>query len=129
MATINLATSQNLSAVTYATGDIINVNDGVTLTINSQWATKPYIIQALGTGRIEVSNSSTTTLHLQEFYMQNGLNAGGWNITQNGVLQVRGGWITVRPPEPTVGGMGMKVERGTAEELAEERWEGINASP
>jgi hypothetical protein len=41
----------------------------------------------------------------------------------------RGGWITVRPPEPTVGGMGMKVERASAEELAEERWEGINASP
>jgi hypothetical protein len=33
---------------------------------------------------------------------------------------VRGG----RPVEPTVGGMGMKVERATREELAEERWEG-----
>jgi hypothetical protein len=95
MATINVATSQNLTAVTYATGDTINVNDGVTLTINSQWSIKPYMIQALGTGRVEVSNSSTTTLHLQEFYMQNGLNAGGLNITQNGVLQVRGDWITV----------------------------------
>ncbi len=40
----------------------------------------------------------------------------------------RGGWITVRRPlEPTVGGMGMKVERASAEEIAEERWEGINA--
>ena len=35
MATINVATSQNLTAVTYATGDIINVQDGATLTINS----------------------------------------------------------------------------------------------
>ena len=95
MATINVATSQNLSAVTYATGDTINVNDGVTLTINSQWATKPYMIQVLGTGRIEVSNSSTSVAHLQEFYMQNGLNAGGFNVQQNGVLQVRGNWITV----------------------------------
>ena len=38
MATINVATSQNLSAVTYAQGDTINVLDGVTLTINSQWS-------------------------------------------------------------------------------------------
>lgn len=95
MATINVLTSQNLSAVTYAQGDIINVGDGVTLTINSQWSIKPYLIQALGTGRIEVSNSSNTTPHLQEFYMQNGLNSGGFSMTQNGVLQVRGDWITV----------------------------------
>lgn len=95
MATINVATSQNLSAVSYAQGDIINVQDGVTLTINSQWSIKPYLIQALGTGRIEISNSSTTVPHLQEFYLQNALNSGGFNITQNGVLQVRGDWITV----------------------------------
>ena len=95
MATINVATSQNLTAVTYATGDIINVQDGVTLTINSQWSTKPYLIQALGTGRIEISNTSTTTLHLQEFYLQNGLNSGGFSTTQNGELQVSGNWIVV----------------------------------
>jgi hypothetical protein len=95
MATINVATSQNLSAVTYTQGDTINVLDGVTLTINSQWSIKPYLIQALGTGRIEVSNSSTSVLHLQEFYVQNGLSAGGFSTTQNGVLQVRGDWITV----------------------------------
>lgn len=95
MATVNVSTSQNLTAVTYAQDDIINVQDGVTLTINSQWSIKPRLIQALGTGRIEVSNTSTSVAHLQEFYMQNGLNAGGFNITQNGVLQVRGGWITV----------------------------------
>jgi len=94
MATINVATSQNLTAVTYAQDDIINVLDGVTLTINSQWSIKPRTIQALGTGRIEVSNTSTTTPHLQEFYLQNN-SSGGFNITQNGVLQVRGGWITV----------------------------------
>ena len=95
MATINVATSQNLSAVTYATGDIINVQDGATLTINSQWSTKPYLIQALGTGRIEVSNSSTSVAHLQEFYLQNGLNSGGFSTTQNGELQVSGNWIVV----------------------------------
>ncbi|MFN7144193.1 MAG: DUF3362 domain-containing protein, partial [Myxococcota bacterium] len=40
----------------------------------------------------------------------------------------RGAWITNRRPlEPTVGGMGMKVERASAEEIAEERWEGPNA--
>ena len=95
MATINVATSQNLTAVTYAQDDIINVLDGVTLTINSQWSIKPRLIQALGTGRIEVSNTSTTTPHLQEFFMNAGGNSGGFSTTQNGVLQVRGGWITV----------------------------------
>ena len=95
MATINVATSQNLTAVTYATGDTINVQDGATLTINSQWSTKPYLIQALGTGRIDVSNTSTSVAHLQEFYMQNGLNFGGFSTTQNGELQVLGNWITV----------------------------------
>ena len=95
MATINVATSQNLSAVTYAQDDIINVLDGVTLTINSQWSIKPRLIQALGTGRIEVSNTSTTTPHLQEFFMGAGGNSGGFSTTQNGELQVRGGWITV----------------------------------
>ena len=95
MATVNVATSQNLTAVTYAQGDIINVQDGVTLTVNSQWSIKPFLIQALGTGRIEVSNSSTTVPHLQEFYLQNAGNSGGFSTTQNGVLQVRGAWVVV----------------------------------
>lgn len=95
MAIIGVTTSQNLTAVTYALGDTINVLDGVTLTINSQWSIQPTLIQALGTGRIEFSNASTTTPHLQQFYMQNNSNAGGFVVQQNGVLQVRGGWITV----------------------------------
>ena len=95
MAVINVATSQNLSAITYLQDDTINVLDSVTLTIDSQWAIRPNLIQALGTGRIEVSNTSTTTPHLQQFYMQNGLNTGGFFVQQNGVLQVRGGWIIV----------------------------------
>lgn len=95
MATVNVASSQNLTAVTYAQGDIINVQDGVTLTINSQWSIKPYLIQALGTGIIDVSNTSTSVAHLQEFYMQNSLNSGGFSTTQNGELRVLGNWITV----------------------------------
>ena len=95
MATINVATSQNLAAVTYAQDDIINVLDGVTLTINSQWSIRPNLIQALGTGRIEVSNTSTTVPHVQDFFMQNNSNSGGFLVQQNGVLQVRGDWITV----------------------------------
>ena len=95
MATINVATSQNLTAVTYAQDDIINVLDDVTLTINSQWSIRPRTIQALGTGRIEVSNTSTTVPHLQEFYLQQGTNSAGFIVNQNGVLQTRGDWITV----------------------------------
>ena len=95
MATINVATSQNLTAVTYAQDDIINVLDGVTLTINSQWTIRPRLIQALGTGRVEVSNTSTTVPQVQEFFMQSGTSAGGFLFTQNAVLQTRGDWITV----------------------------------
>ena len=95
MATIDVTTSQNLTAVTYAQDDIINVLDGVTLTINSQWSIKPRLIQALGTGRIEDSNTSTTVPQVRDFYMQNNSNAGGILVQQNGVHQVRGDWITV----------------------------------
>ena len=95
MATVNVASSQNLTAVTYAQDDIINVQDGVTLTINSQWSIKPRLIQALGTGIIDVSNTSTSVAHLQEFFMGAGGNSGGISVTQNGVFQVRGAWITV----------------------------------
>ena len=94
MATIQVSTSQNLTAVTYAAGDTINVNDGVTLTINSSWgATAPAIIQALGTGRIEVSNSSTSTPILLDFLVNT--NSCGFSAQQNGVVQVRGNWIQV----------------------------------
>jgi hypothetical protein len=95
MATINVATSQNLTAVTYAQDDIINVLDGVTLTVNSQWSIKPRLIQALGTGRVEFSNTSTTVPHVQEFYLQSGTSAAGFLFTQNAVLQTRGDWIVV----------------------------------
>ena len=95
MATIDVTTTRNLSAVTYAQDDIINVLDGVTLTINSQWSVRPRVIQALGTGRIEMSNSSTTTPHVQEFFLQQGTNAAGFIVQQNAVLQERGDWIIV----------------------------------
>jgi hypothetical protein len=37
----------------------------------------------------------------------------------------RAGWLKgARPVEPTVGGMGMQVERASREEIDEERWEG-----
>ena len=95
MATINVSANSNLTAVTYVQDDIINVLDGVTLTVNSQWSIRPRTIQALGTGRIEVSNSSNTVPHLQEFFMGAATNSGGFIVNQNAVLQIRGGWITV----------------------------------
>jgi hypothetical protein len=67
----------------------------VTLTINSQWSIKPTLIQALGTGIIDVSNTSTSVAHLQEFFMGAGGNSGGFSTTQNGELRVLGNWITV----------------------------------
>jgi hypothetical protein len=95
MAVIDVTTSRNLTAVTYAQDDIINVLDGVTLTVNSQWSIRPRLIQALGTGRVEFSNTSTTVPQVQEFFLGSGTSAAGFLFTQNAVLQTRGGWITV----------------------------------
>lgn len=93
MATVNVASSQNLTAVTYAALDTVNVQDGVLLSINSAWTTRPLSIQALGTGRIEVSNTSTTTPMVLEFAVN--ANSAGFSVQQNGALQIRGNWITV----------------------------------
>ncbi len=40
----------------------------------------------------------------------------------------RGGWAR-RPPEPVVGGMGMQVERASADDIAEEKWESRASAP
>jgi hypothetical protein len=95
MATIDVTTSRNLTAVSYAQDDIINVLDGVTLTVNTEATIKPRLIQALGTGRVEYSNTSTTVPHVQEFYLQSGTSAAGFLFTQNAVLKARGDWIVV----------------------------------
>lgn len=95
MATIDVTTSRNLTEVAYAQGDIINMLDGATLTINSQPSIKPTLIQGLGTGDCDVINTSTTTPFVIEFYMQNASNLGGFLFQQNGALRVRGDWITV----------------------------------
>ena len=141
MATIDVTTSQNLTAVTYAQDDIINVLDGVTLAINSQWTIRPRLIQSLGTGRIEDSNTSTTVPQVRDFYMQNNSNAGGILVQQNGVHQVRGDWITVGTSTGTnnqvlfsannIGGVAIdyptmiQVETGSATD----EWEIWNAIP
>lgn len=95
MATINVSTNSNLSSVAYANGDTIEVLDGVTLTVNSAWgALKPYIIRALGTGQINISNTSTTTPILLDFNVTAG-GAPRLQAEQNGKITIRGNWITV----------------------------------
>ena len=95
MATINVSTNSNLSSVSYANGDTIEVLDGVTLTVNSSWgALKPYIIRALGTGQINISNASTTTPILLDFNVTAG-GAPRLQAEQNGKITIRGNWITV----------------------------------
>lgn len=95
MATINVSTNSNLSSVAYANGDTILVNDGVTLTINSSWgALKPYVIGALGTGQINISNTSTTTPILLDFNITTGASPK-LQAEQNAKITIRGNWITV----------------------------------
>ena len=93
MATVNVASNSDLSAVTYAAGDIISVNDGVTLTITTTPSVLPGAIRALGTGIIRTTNSSTTTMLKLAFLYS------GWipamNVEQNGQWITRGNFITV----------------------------------
>ena len=52
MPTISVSTSQNFSAITYATRDVVDVLDGALLTIDEMWTIKPERIQALGTTEV-----------------------------------------------------------------------------
>ena len=56
-----VSTSQNLTAVSYVAGETITIRNGATLTINSNPTTRPGSIICTTTGRLLVTNSSTTT--------------------------------------------------------------------
>ena len=55
-----VTTSQNLSAVTYARGEILDIRNGATLTIDATPATRMGQIQCLTSGKLLVQNTSDT---------------------------------------------------------------------
>ena len=81
-----VTTSQNLTAVSYTAGEIIEIRNGATLTIDSTPATRPGTIQCITSGKLRIENSSTTTpivLQLED-------NTRDLRFEGNGVLEIRG---------------------------------------
>jgi len=81
-----VTTSQNLTAVSYTAGEIIEIRNGATLTINSTPATRPGTIQCITSGKLRIENASATVpvlLDLNDMTHDLRFEAGG-------VLEVRG---------------------------------------
>jgi len=81
-----VTTSQNLTAVSYTAGEIIEIRNGATLTIDSTPATRPGTIQCITSGKLRIENSSTTTPIVLE--LEN--NTRDLRFEGNGVLEIRG---------------------------------------
>jgi hypothetical protein len=81
-----VTTSQNLTAVSYVAGEIIEIRNGATLTINSTPATRPGTIQCITSGKLRIENTSTTTPIVVELFD----NTRDLRFESNGVLEIRG---------------------------------------
>jgi hypothetical protein len=81
-----VTTSQNITAVSYTAGEIIEIRNGATLTIDATPATRPGTIQCITSGKLRVENSSTTipiVVALEDM-------ARDFRFEGNGVMEVRG---------------------------------------
>lgn len=81
-----VTTSQNITAVSYTAGEIIEIRNGATLTISASPATRPGTIQCITSGKLRIENSSTTVplvLELQD-------NTRDLRFEGNGLLEIRG---------------------------------------
>lgn len=86
-----VTTSQNLSAVSYTAGEIIEIRNGATLTINSTPATRPGTIQCITSGKLLIENTSTTTPIVLELFD----NTRDLRFEGNGILEIRGNAIEI----------------------------------
>jgi hypothetical protein len=81
-----VTTSQNLTAVSYAAGEIIEIRNGATLTISATPATRPGTIQCITSGKLRIENNSATVPVLLDLNdMTNDL-----RFEAGGVLEIRG---------------------------------------
>ena len=86
-----VTTSQNLTSVSYAAGEIIEIRNGATLTINSTPATRPGTIQCITSGKLRIENASTTTPIVLELNDQ----TRDLRFESNGILEVRGAMMSL----------------------------------
>lgn len=87
MATIS--TSQNITAVSYASGETLTITSGATLTIDATPATQPGIIQCITSGKLSITNSSTTT----PIVVTLSSNSMDFQFEKNGILEITGQMI------------------------------------
>jgi hypothetical protein len=81
-----VTTSQNLTSVSYAAGEIIEIRNGATLTISATPATRPGTIQCITSGKLRIENNSATVPVLLDLNdMTNDL-----RFEAGGVLEIRG---------------------------------------
>jgi hypothetical protein len=81
-----VTTSQNLTGVTYAQGEIIEIRNGATLTVSATPATRPGTIQCITSGKLRIENASATVpliFNLHDMTHDLRFEAGG-------VLEIRG---------------------------------------
>jgi hypothetical protein len=81
-----VTTSQNLTGVSYVTGEIIEIRSGATLTVSATPATRPGTIQCITSGKLRIENSSPTVpliFDLDDMTHDLRFEAGG-------VLEIRG---------------------------------------
>lgn len=86
-----ITASTTLSAVSYTAGEIIEIRNGATLTVNATPATRPGTIQCITSGKLLIENTSTTTpivLELQD-------NTRDLRFEGNGILEIRGAPIVL----------------------------------
>jgi len=81
-----VTTSQNLTAVSYAAGEIIEIRNGATLTINATPATRPGTIQCITSGKLLIENASTSTPIVLELFD----NTRDLRFEGNGIIEVNG---------------------------------------
>jgi hypothetical protein len=89
MATVS--TSQNLTAVSYSAGENITIDSGATLTIDSTPATLPGSIICITSGKLSITNSSTTT----PIIVTLSANSKDFQFEKNGQLEIRGAMINL----------------------------------
>jgi len=92
-----VTTSQNLTAVSYSAGEIIEIRNGATLTIDSTPTVRPGTIQCLTSGEMKIENASTTTPIVVELEDMN----RDFRFEGNGVLEIRGAPIVLGTSDGT----------------------------
>jgi len=81
-----ITTSQNITGVTYAQAEIIEIRNGATLTVNSTPATRPGTIQCITSGKLRIENASTTVPLILDLHDMN----HDLRFEAGGVLEIRG---------------------------------------